>query len=92
MWLLRGYHQLNRTGSPRQNPFVESFGSRFRDAVVVRRGLDALLEARPPSNQPGSLHPSGVEWSATKAAYSPPNYRLRMLLHTAAINQDQLAP
>lgn len=33
-------------GSPWQNPFVESFGSRVRDEVLAVEAFDSLLEAR----------------------------------------------
>ena len=33
-------------GSPWQNPFVESFGSRVRDEVLSVEAFDTLLEAR----------------------------------------------
>ena len=33
-------------GSPWQNPFVESFGSRVRDEVLSVEAFDSLLEAR----------------------------------------------
>ena len=33
-------------GSPWQNPFVESFGSRVRDEVLAVEQFDSLLEAR----------------------------------------------
>ena len=33
-------------GSPWQNPFVESFGSRVRDEVLSVEAFDSVLEAR----------------------------------------------
>ena len=33
-------------GSPWQNPFVESFGSRVRDEVLAVEAFDSLLEAK----------------------------------------------
>jgi hypothetical protein len=33
-------------GSPWQNPFVESFGSRVRDEVLSVEALDSVLEAQ----------------------------------------------
>ena len=42
--------QRNRSyiepGSPWQNPFVESFGSRVRDEVLAVEAFDSLLEAK----------------------------------------------
>jgi putative transposase len=50
---LRDWCQHNQTttsyiepGSPWQNPFVESFGSRVRDEVLAVEAFDSLLEAR----------------------------------------------
>jgi Integrase core domain len=46
-------------GSPWQNPFVESFGSRVRDEVLSVEAFDSVLEAqtvwRPPAAYAASL-------------------------------------
>jgi len=38
--------QLHRPGSPWQNPFVESFGSRVRDEVLSVEAFDSVVEAQ----------------------------------------------
>lgn len=44
--LLTGRERVHRAGSPWQNPYVESFGSRIRDELLAVELFSCLAEAR----------------------------------------------